>query len=230
MLCVHTIIVEHSEAATNSTLHDTYPLDSGSGTPKFRDTKFNSALSLAPTGEIKVLDDAEALKAAVDAVNSKQLSLRAAASHVGVSKSKIHRRATGEVELTSRNGPDPVLIQGEVEGIIRAVHARTMHGRCFTKNQLGLVTRTVVENSSYEREIHEKSPSKGFVQRFVVQNAVAFSSRKAQSLEVCRAKASNVERHYNNLKQLMDDVAVIPALCIWNLDETGICPQSRYSK
>ncbi|GMF31742.1 unnamed protein product [Phytophthora fragariaefolia] len=185
------------------------------------------------SGEIKVLDVAEALKAAVDAINSKHLSLCAATSHFGVSKMKIHRRATGEVELTSRNGPDPVLTQGEVERITRAVDARTMHGRCSTKNELGLYIRTIVENSSYEREMHEQFPLTSLVQRFVVQNAVAFSSGKEQGFEVCQAKASttaNVERHYNNLEQLMDDVVGIPASYIWNLDETGMCPQSRNSK
>jgi hypothetical protein len=174
-----------------------------------------------------------ALQAAVEAVQSKQMSLRAAETRFGVSKSKIQRRTSGEVKATSRNGPEPLLTPGEIEGIVDAVDARTMHGRCFTKVGLALCIRKVVENSPYQREIDENFPSKSFIQRFVAQHKVAFGTRRAQTLEVCRAKASttaNVERHYKNLKQLFDSLDGVPPSRIWNLDETGMCPQERNSK
>ncbi|KAF4036223.1 hypothetical protein GN244_ATG11714 [Phytophthora infestans] len=136
------------------------------------------------------------------------------------------------IELTSRNGPEPILSPGEVSGVVKAVTMRTRHVLCFTKDELGLFIRNVVENSSYSREIPEIFLSKSYIQRFVVKHSVDFSSRRAQSLEVCRAKVStveNVDRHYNNLKELLSSVADIPTSRIWNLDETGMCPQTRSS-
>ncbi|POM77159.1 Hypothetical protein PHPALM_5499 [Phytophthora palmivora] len=167
----------------------------------------------------------ERLQQAVDAVNDKRLSLRAAATRFSVSKSKIHRRTSGQVELTSRNGPEPILTSGEINGVVKAVMMRTRHGQCYTKDELGLFIRAIVENSPHSREIPENFPSKSYIQRFVVKHAVDFSSRRAQSLEVCRAKASTVEKHFNNFKEVMSSVADIPTSRIWNLDETGMSCQ-----
>ncbi|OWZ07778.1 hypothetical protein PHMEG_00019791, partial [Phytophthora megakarya] len=58
-------------------------------------------------------------------------------------------------------------------------------------------------------------------------------ARRAQTLEVCRAKASvveNVDRHYNNVKAVMASLVDIPTSRIWNFDETGMCPQTCNSK
>ncbi|POM62096.1 hypothetical protein PHPALM_28786 [Phytophthora palmivora] len=110
---------------------------------------------------------------------------------------------------------------------------RTRHGQCFTKDELGLFIRAIVENSPHSREIPENFPSKSYIQRFVVKHAVDFSSRRAQSLEVCRAKAStveNVDRHFNNFKEVISSVADIPTSRIWNLDETGMSPQTRSTR
>ncbi|KAG1697838.1 hypothetical protein DVH05_015792 [Phytophthora capsici] len=178
-------------------------------------------------------DEMERLRQAVGAVNEKRLSLRTASTRFGVSKSKIHRRTSGQVELTSRNGPEPILSPGEVSGVVKAVPMRTRHGLCFTKDELGLFIRNVVKNSSYSREIPEYFPSKSYIQRFVAKHSVDLSSRRAQSLEVCRAKAStveNVDRHYNKFKEVISSVPDIPTSRIWNLDETGMCPQTRNSK
>lgn len=116
------------------------------------------------------------------------------------------------MELTSRNGPEPILTSGEISGVVKAMTMRMRHGQCFTKEELGLFIRAIVENGPYSREIPENVPSKSYIQRIFVKHAVEFSSRRAQSLEVCRAKASivgNVDRHFNNSKEVMSSVADI---------------------
>ncbi|GMF56188.1 unnamed protein product [Phytophthora fragariaefolia] len=122
------------------------------------------------------------IERAVAAVKRKEMSIRGAAKAFGVSRSSLHRRVTEQVPLNAKPGPEPILTDGEVQRVLKAVDA---------------------------------------------------PERQAQSLEVCRAKASTVENvdiHFNNLKEVFESCEEIPPSRIWNLDETGMCGQASGAK
>ncbi|GMF66694.1 unnamed protein product [Phytophthora fragariaefolia] len=57
-----------------------------------------------------------------------------------------------KVPLNAKPGPDPILTEGEVKGVLDAVDARTKRGLCFTRAELGVFIRQAVEESAYTRE------------------------------------------------------------------------------
>ncbi|KAJ8507853.1 hypothetical protein ON010_g18928 [Phytophthora cinnamomi] len=118
---------------------------------------------------VKVLDPASVALAqmakAVNAVRAKEMSIRQAANSYGVDKSNLHRRVKNQVPINARPGPNPILTEGEVQGVIDAVDARTNRGQCFTSAELALFIREVVERSPYTREIPETFPSTSWAQR-----------------------------------------------------------------
>ncbi|KAE9350561.1 hypothetical protein PR003_g5306 [Phytophthora rubi] len=165
----------------------------------------------------EVLDDdsLSQFKRAVEAVTTKKMSIRKAASAFGVSKSALQRRTTGQVAVNAK-------------------YARTKRGQCFTTAELGLFVCRVVEESPYKREIPASFPSYLWLAKFIKSNSKHFSRRKAQNLETCRTIAAteeNVRSHYCNLKTAIESCGDFPPSCIWNLDETGMCGQgSRNAK
>jgi helix-turn-helix, Psq domain len=102
------------------------------------------------SAELLLLEDRARVQQAVDAVQSKAMSLRKAEEVFGVSRSKIQRRTSGQLPIDARNGKDPILTPGEELGVIEAIEQRTRHGQCFTPAQLTLFIRKCVED-------HEKS-------------------------------------------------------------------------
>ncbi|KAE9292801.1 hypothetical protein PR003_g24666, partial [Phytophthora rubi] len=66
---------------------------------------------------VKVIDPEasrqDQMKKAVEAVNTKRMSIRKAAASFGVDKSSLHRRTTRQVPLNARPGPNPILTEGE---------------------------------------------------------------------------------------------------------------------
>jgi len=176
----------------------------------------------------------EQMQRAVEAVESGAMSLRQAAASFSISKSALHRRTSGQVDLNAKRGPNPVLTDGEVHGVLDAVIARTAQGQCFTSEELGLFVRTVVEQSQHAREIPINFPSPSWVCGFIRRHSHLFARRRAQSLDVCRAAASteeNILKHFNNLQSTMKTCGDLSPSRIWNLDETGMCGQgSRNQK
>ncbi|GMG17081.1 unnamed protein product [Phytophthora fragariaefolia] len=173
------------------------------------------------------------MERAMAAMKRKEMSLRGAAKAFGVSRSSLHRRVTGQVPLNAKPGPEPIFTDGEVQGVLKAVDARTKRGLCFTRSELSMFIRQVVEESPYTREIPATFPSASWTNNFIHCNKSHFSRRQAQSLEVCRAKASTVENvdiHFNNLKEVFESCEGIPPSRIWNLDETGMCGQASGAK
>ncbi|KAE8959524.1 hypothetical protein PR001_g30689 [Phytophthora rubi] len=143
----------------------------------------------------EVLDDdgLSQSKRAVEAVTTKKMSIRKAASAFGVSKSALQRRTTGQIAVNAKCGPLPILTEGEVSGVLRCVDARTKRGQCFTTAELGLFVRRVVEESPYKREIPASFPSYSWLSKFIKSNSKHFSRSKAQNLETCRAIAATEE-------------------------------------
>lgn len=180
------------------------------------------------------VDTIDQMQRAIDAVQSGTMSLRQAAASFSVSKSALHRRTSGQVEINAKRGPNPVLTDGEVQGVLDAVVARTAQGQCFTSEELGLFVRTVLEQSQHARVIPINFPSQSWVCGFIRRYSHLFGRRRAQSLEVCRAAAStaeNIAKHFNNLKKAMESCGDLTPSRIWNLDETGMCGQgSRNQK
>jgi hypothetical protein len=184
-------------------------------------------------------DDQDAVEAAVYAVQNEGISVRSAEKKFGVSRGRITRRVKGEVEMTARNGPAPILTDGEKKGLIKAIEQRTRFAQCFTNAQLACFMRKVVEDSPYRREIPETFPCPSTVDRFISGNKEFFSRRHAQSLEEARAKAStveNVSNHYQNYEKSIQEmeksirIGSLPPSQIWNLDESGICGQVSRNK
>lgn len=126
----------------------------------------------------------EAIEIAVEAVNSNRMSIRKAAAAFNVSKGKIHRRTSGQVEVTARNGTNKILKDEEIQGILDSVDARIDHGQCFTIDELGLFIRRVVEESPYTREIPVSFPSSSWVSGFIREHSARFGRRRAQNLDM----------------------------------------------
>ncbi|GMF48987.1 unnamed protein product [Phytophthora fragariaefolia] len=78
---------------------------------------------------------------AMAAVKRKEMPIRGAAKAFGVSRSSLHRRVTGQVPLDAKPGPEPILTDGEVQGVLKAVDARTKRGLCFTRFELSMFIR-----------------------------------------------------------------------------------------
>ncbi|GMF26318.1 unnamed protein product [Phytophthora fragariaefolia] len=149
------------------------------------------------------------MERAMAAVKRKEMSIRGAAKAFGVSRSSLHRRVTGQVPMNAKPRPEPILTDGEVQRVLKAVDARTKRGLCFTRSELSMFIRQVVEESPYTREISATFPSVSWTNNFIQCNKSHFSRRQAQSLEVCRAKASTVENvdiHFNNLMRSLKAV------------------------
>ncbi|KAJ8523856.1 hypothetical protein ON010_g17263 [Phytophthora cinnamomi] len=159
------------------------------------------------------------MERAIAAVERKEMSIRGAAKAFGVARSFLHRRVTEQVPLNAKRGPDLILTEGEVQGVLNAIDARTKRGLCFTRSELSMFIRHIVEESPYTREIPATFPSVSWTNDFIHRNKSHFSRRKAQSLEVCRAQASiveNVNLHYNNLKEIFESCEDLPPSRIWN--------------
>jgi hypothetical protein len=77
-------------------------------------------------------DEPSVMERAVEAVQSKAMSLRRAASAFTVSKSALQRRTSGQVAINAPPGPIPILTAGEVQGVLDSVDERTTRGQCFT--------------------------------------------------------------------------------------------------
>uniref|UniRef100_K3X4L9 HTH psq-type domain-containing protein n=1 Tax=Globisporangium ultimum (strain ATCC 200006 / CBS 805.95 / DAOM BR144) TaxID=431595 RepID=K3X4L9_GLOUD len=101
----------------------------------------------------------EALAAVVEAVCSKQMSVRAAAAAFGVNRGSLYRRASGQVELSARNGPAPVLTDGEVRKVLEAVRDRAERGERMANAELAAFVRAVVGKSLYQRDMPAHFPS-----------------------------------------------------------------------
>ncbi|EGZ21097.1 hypothetical protein PHYSODRAFT_407691, partial [Phytophthora sojae] len=85
-------------------------------------------------------DQERMIKVVAAAVN-KEVSVRVAANAFGVEKSSVHRHVKKHIPMNAKPGPDPVLTEGEAQGIIDDVKARTKRGQCFTSVELGKFVR-----------------------------------------------------------------------------------------
>ncbi|KAE8892438.1 hypothetical protein PF003_g23741 [Phytophthora fragariae] len=121
----------------------------------------------------------EQIERAVAAVKNQKMSYRDAANAFGVGRSSLHRRVTEKVPLNAKPGPDPILTEGEVKGVLDAVDARTKRGLCFTRAELGMFNRQAVEKSPYTREIPATFRSVSWTNEFIRRNKSHFSRRKA---------------------------------------------------
>ncbi|EEY62422.1 uncharacterized protein PITG_14868 [Phytophthora infestans T30-4] len=149
-------------------------------------------------------DEMERLRQAVDAVNEKQLSLRSASTRFGVSKSKIHRRTSGQVELTSRNGPEPILSPGEVSGVVKAVTMPGgLDGSMFAASESAFLTtklfiqyfeRGIDELKAQTRKRKERSEPEKFVPGGTLMTADDISTMVAKQEEMARLKQEDKKR------------------------------------
>lgn len=101
------------------------------------------------------------------------------------------------------------------------------HGHCFTKLELCIFTRTVVETSSHSCVVPVDFQSTHFVDRFRRRYSSLFNTSTAHTLNNKRANHSTEERmrnYFSGLKGVKNEHQFKPG-SIWNWYETGTNPQ-----
>jgi hypothetical protein len=136
----------------------------------------------------------ERLNKAMAMWRDEKVSLRYAAAAFGVAYETLRRRAAGITRIGATHGRQPILTEGEVDGILDAVRERAAIGHCFTKKELRGFIRTTVETSQYRRSVPVNFPSNRFVERFCRTHKSVFGARKAQTLDRKRADHSTEHR------------------------------------
>lgn len=153
------------------------------------------------------------------------MSIRESARRFRLDREALRRRLHGTVALDAHRGRQPkYLSRGHEKGVLEVVEARGRMGFCLEEPELRYILRqcALAHNPG---GVPDAFPNKRWIQRFVKRHKKDISFRKPQILDGKRADHSTEEVVRGYASRLEPELRGLPAECVWNCDESGVCAQ-----
>lgn len=150
------------------------------------------------------------------------MGVRPAAEAVGVKKSWLQRRLSGEVAVEAKNGPKPVLRADEEKALIDTVIHRAAAGYGVTKKDLKENVKLIASDGRVT-PWGKAGPGEKWLSLFLKRSSGQLSVRKTRILDSNRRAAGNreeIEAYFQAVREVLDEHDIPPARQ-FNCDETG---------
>lgn len=135
----------------------------------------------------------------------------------------FHRRLSGEVDLDSRNGPQPIFTKNKENAMAHWLKEMASRGMGLKPGDFLDFDQKLVTKEKKQTPFANNRPGYDWYYAYMRRNSHIVQMRTETPLETCRAKLTKEKtdnlysslRDFLTLKGLMDKPT-----CIWNADET----------
>ncbi|XP_063217115.1 uncharacterized protein LOC134527954 [Bacillus rossius redtenbacheri] len=175
----------------------------------------------------------ENLKAAIDAVQSGNSSIRKAAKDYGVPFSTLNNKVKGKVPLQRKMGPSSILSEAEENLLVCWIHAYAKKGFPIKRITLFETVRDIVLSDQRPTPFKDGQPGIKWFKSFLKRHPT-LSERYAESINTARATVTeeSLRQWFHELKGFLEqenhlDILNDPSR-IYNADESGFetCPKT----
>ena len=173
----------------------------------------------------------DSLLKALDDLQEKKLSLRAASAKHEIPRSTLHDYAIGKSKVGSTSGPDTILMKEEEEELVEWVLQMADIGYGQTRRQICEAVKRILDRSKRPNPFTENRPGKDWWYGFLHRHSTV-AMRQPQALQASHASACTaqvLDKWFFEFEQFLfqHDLLEKPNR-IWNCDESGypLCPKS----
>ena len=173
----------------------------------------------------------ESLTKAVEEVQDKKLSLRAASAMYGIPRSTIHNYITGKTKIGAAKGPATVLTKEEEQQLVEWALKMAEIGYGQTRRQVCEMVKRIMDRTKRPNPFTDNRPGKDWWYAFLRRHPQVVM-RQPQALQAAHALSCTpqiLDRWFAEFEQflLQHDLLDKP-FRIWNCDESGfpLCPKS----